>query len=170
MPKQTVTDAVYQYLIPANSNIPNLGVVYRALPKIANEADLFENTYPGVGLGAAIYMFMTRQSEHRIAFGGTHDGRKFRTYDLGLLIVFKSDLPQTEPAQIAFDTFIDNLTAYIQADRNAGNPQVIFQWGEGGENGGPDIAFDYTVPRTVDGGVTLFFGVGRIQVCEILDT
>ena len=61
MPKVTVTEAVYQYLEPQSSNIPNLGVVYTALPKVANEADLFTNTYPGLGFGAAIYMFMTSQ-------------------------------------------------------------------------------------------------------------
>ena len=170
MPKSTVTTAVYDYLTPTASQIPLLGTVYRALPKIANEADLFANSYPGLGLGAVIYLFFTEQSEHRIAFGGPHDGRKFRVYELGLLIVFKSDLRQTEDGQEAFDTFIDNLTAYIQADRNAGNPNVIFQWGEGGEQGGPDIRLTYTFPRTLDGGVTLYQAVAHVTVCEILDT
>jgi len=170
MPKVTVTEAVYQYLEPQSSNIPNLGVVYTALPKVANEADLFTNTYPGLGFGAAIYMFMTSQQERRIALGGPHDGRKFRIYDLGLLIIFKSDQPQTVEGQYQFDTFIDNLTAWIQADRNAGNANVIFQWGEGNETGGTDIHLEYTMPRTLDGGVTLFQAVARISVCEVLDT
>jgi hypothetical protein len=169
MSKTTVTDAVYQYLQPETSGITYLGSVYKALPKIANEADLFTSSYPGQGLGSVIYMFMTNQQEHRIAFGGPHDGRKYRTYDLGLLIVFKSDLRQTEDGQNAFDDFMDSLVEYIQADRNAGNPQVIFQWGEGGETGGPDIRIDYTFPRTLDGGVTLFQAVAHITTCEILD-
>jgi len=170
MPKSQVTEAVYQYLQPDVSNIEYLGTVYKALPKIANEADLFTNAYPGIGLGAVIYMFFTNQQEKRIAFGGPHDGRKFRMYDLGLLIVFKSDRPRTEDGQEAFDQFIDSLTAWIQADRNAGNPNVIFQWGEGGETGGEDIRLDYTMPRTLDGGVTLYQAVAHITTCEILDT
>ena len=170
MPKTEVTQAVYDYLQPEASQITYLGTVYKALPKIANEADLFTNSYPGLGLGATIYMFFTEQSEHRIAFGGPQEGRKFRPYNLGLLIIFKSDLRQTEDGQAAFDEFIDSLTGYIQADRNAGNPDVIFQWGEGGEQGGPDIKLEYTFPRTLDGGVTLYQAVARITTCEVLDT
>ena len=170
MPKTEVTQAVYQYLRPENSGIPFLGTVYTALPKIANESDLFTSSYPGLGLGATIYMFITNQQERRIALGGAHDGRKFRAYDLGLLVVFKSDLRQTVDGQSAFDEFIDALTARIQADRNAGNPSVIFQWGEGNENGGTDIKLDYTFPRTLDGGVTIFQAVGHITTCEVLDT
>ena len=170
MPKSEVTAAVYEYLRPENSQIPNLGTVYTALPKIANEADLFTSSYPGNGLGAVIYMFFTHQEETRIALGGAHDGRKFRPYDLGLLIVFKSDLRQTVDGQAAFDEFIDALTGWIQADRNAGNPAVIFQWGEGGVNGGPDIRLEYTFPRTVDGGVTIFQAVCHVTTCEVLDT
>ena len=147
MPKVTVTEAVYQYLRPENSAITYLGTVYTALPKITNESDLFTNSYPGLGLGAVIYLFFTGQEERRIALGGPHDGRKFRIYDLGLLIIFKSDNRTTEEGQYAFDEFIDSLTAWIQADRNAGNPNVVFQWGEGTETEGPDIRLEYTMPR-----------------------
>jgi hypothetical protein len=170
MPKSEVTQAVYQYLRPESSGITYLGTVYTALPKIANESDLFTNSYSGLGLGAVIYMFFTTQEERRIALGGLHEGRKFRIYDLGLLIIFKSDRSSTEEGQAAFDEFIDSLTAWIQADRNAGNPSVIFQWGEGEENGGADLRLEYTMPRTLDGGVTLYQAVGRIRTCEILDT
>lgn len=170
MPKVEVTAAVYEYLKPETSNIPYLGTVYTALPKIANESDLFASSFPGLGLGATIYMFFTNQNEKRVALGGPHDGRKFRTYDLGLLIVFKSDRRQTVEGQAAFDQFIDALTAWIQADRNAGNPEVIFQWGEGDLNGGTDIKLDYTFPRTLDGGVTIFQAVAHIWTCEVLDT
>ena len=169
MSKSTITEAVYQYLKPETSSIPYLGTVYKALPKIANESDLFTNSYPGLGLGAVMYMFITRQDEHRIALGGAHDGRKWRGYDLGLLIVFKSDHRETEDGQAAFDDFIDALTEWIQADRNAGNPQVVFQWGEGNENGGPDIRLEYTFPRTLNGGVTLYQAVAHIQAIEVMD-
>lgn len=170
MSKSTVTQAVYEYLRPETSRIPYLGRVYTALPKVANESDLFTNSYPGIGLGAVIYMFITSQQERRIALGGPHDGRKFRMYDLGLLIVFKSDRPQTVDGQTQFDEFSDSLTEWVQADRNAGNPQVVFQWGEGTETGGEDLRLEYTFPRTMDGGVTLFQAVGHISTCEILDT
>lgn len=185
MPLSDVSNAIAYYLAPENSNIANLGVVYQALPKVSDESQLFTNTFPGLGIGATIYMFFTSQKESRIAFGGQHDGRKYRVYDLGFLICFKSDLPQTYDGQIAYNEFIDNLTNYIQADRNAGTEAValggngpyagtgvVFQWGEGaGPNGGgDDLVFEHLVPRTTDGGVTLFQSVGRISVVEIMNT
>ena len=170
MPKTEVRDALTAYLTPSNSNIKYLGTVYQSLPKVANESDLFVNAYPGLGVGATIYLFIENQEETRIAFGGPHSGRKFRPYGVSLLCVFKSDLQTTEAGQIKFDEFIDSLTAWIEADRNAGDPTVIFQWGEGGINAGPDLRLDYIVPRTVDGGVVIFQAIARITACEILNT
>ena len=171
MSKQSVTAGIYEYLKPDNSNIPNFGTLYSALPKIANESDLFLNSFPGQQTGGVIYMFITRQSERRIALGGEHDGRKFRTYDLGLLIVFKSEQQLTEDGQRDFDAFIDALTAFIQANRVPNIPwSDIFQWGEGTELGGPDIQIDYTIPRTIDGQTLLFQAVAHLTVAEVLDT
>lgn len=170
MPLSEVSNAIYAYLEPSNSKIENFGTLYQSLPKVANEEDLFVNTFPGVGLGATIYMFFTDQEETRIALGGAHDGRKFREYILALLVVFKSDLNTTIAGQLAYNTFIDALTSQILADRNAGDPSVIFQWGEGGVSGGPDVKFTHFVPRTIEGGVTLFQSLGHINVCEVLNT
>lgn len=182
MPLSQVSNAIYNYLQPSSSNIPNFGTLYQSLPKVADESDLFTNTFPGTGVGATIYQFFTDQKEARIALGGQHNGRKFREYTLGLLIVFKSDLDDTQEGQIAYNTFIDNLTAWIQADRNAGTEAVslggfgpyagtgvVFQWGEGGVNGGDDLHFTHFVPRTMSGGVTIWQSVANITVTEVLD-
>jgi hypothetical protein len=170
MPKTEVRNALYKYLEPANSNIKYLGTVYPALPKVSNESDLFNFVPPGTGVGALIYMFIEHQEETRIAFGGPHSGRKFRPYSLSLLCILKSDLSDASAGQVAFDEFIDSLTASIESDRNAGDPSVIFQWGEGGQRAGPDIRIDYPVPKTVNGQVMLFQAVVRVTVCEILNT
>lgn len=184
MPLSEVSQAVYDYLEPTASNIPNLGVVYRSLPKVANESDLFTNTFAGLGIGATIYMFFENQSERRIALGGPPPpygggGVKWRDYTLSLLLVFKSDLPDTIDGQIAYQSFIDSLTARIEENRTAGTDNAIyggngtatvFQWGEGGTNGGTDIQIEHYVPRTLDGGVTIFQGLARVQVCETLTT
>ena len=188
MPLSQVSNAICYYLKPkaqgGASTIPNLGTVYQSLPKIASEADLFLNSYPGQGIGAVIYMFFVSQRESRVAFGGQHDGRKFREYTLGLLVVFKSDLPTTEAGQLAYNTFVDDLQNWILADRNAGTEAVslggigpyagtgyVFQWGEGGiSGGGSDMQFDHYVPRTLDGGVTLWQSVAHLTVCEVLDS
>jgi hypothetical protein len=180
MPITQVRDALHYYLKPENSNIANLGVVYKALPKVADESQIFTSTFPGLQVGAMIYMFITGQREKRVALGGQHNGVKFRQYDLGLLIVMKSDTPGTGEGQDAYDTLIDDLTAWIQADRNAWTEAaslggqgpyvgtgIIFSWGEGAIiGGGEDIVIDHVIPRTIDGGVTLFQSVAHITVIE----
>lgn len=172
MSKYSVTQGIYEYIKPDNSNIPNLGVVYTALPRVANEADLFTNTFSGLGFGAAIYLFITRQSARRIAMGGPHSGNKFRIYDTGMLIIFKSPIDvETWDAQNNFDQFIDSLTEFIQANRTPNIPTSdIFQWGEGNETGGIDIQIDYTIPRTINGESLLFQAVLHVNACEILIT
>lgn len=180
MPISEVRAAVASYLDPATSDITYLSKVYQALPKVANEADLFLFIPPGAGIGATIYMFIKGNNERRKSFGGAHSGRKRRDYDLKLLCIFKSDLPEPYDGQVAFHTFIDSLTGWIQADRTAGTgldstgqyagTGYVFSWGEGTGPDTPDIDFDYTVPTTHSGGVTVFRAVGQIDVAEYLDT
>ncbi len=183
MPKTEVTAALQYFLDPAQSGITYLGVVYPALPKVADESDLFRYVPPGTGVGALIYLFCEHQEETRIALGGQHNGRKFRIYNFSLLIIMKSDLPQASDGQAAFNTLMDSLIARIQSDRNAGTEATslggfgpyagtgyIFQMGEGGLNGGVDIQVEYPVPKTADGGVTLYQAVLRLSVCETENT
>ena len=184
MPLSEVNQAVYDYFNANISDIPYLGVVYRSLPKVADESQLFTNSWTGLGLGATIFMFFESQNERRIALGGPPPpygggGVKWRDYTLGLLIVMKSDLPDTEDGQIAYMSFIDGLTGLIEANRSAGTNNAIyggdgtatvFQWGEGGTNGGTDIQIQHMVPRTIDGGVTIFQGLCHVGVCETLQT
>jgi hypothetical protein len=171
------------YLTPENSGIAYLGTVYPALPKVSNESDLFQFVPPGTGVGVIIYMFIENQEESRVALGGQHGGRKFRHYGLSLLCIMKSDLSSSADGQAAFNEFIDDLTAAIQADRNAGTEAaslggfgpyvgtgVVWQWGEGSMLGGPDIHIEYPVPKTAEGGVQLFQAVVRVTVAEFLNT
>lgn len=184
MPISDVSQAIYDYLEPTASNIPNLGTLYRSLPKVANEADLFTNTFSGAGIGATIYFFCVDQKETRIALGGPPPpygggGHKFVEYTFAFLVVFRSDLPQTIDGQIAYDSFKDAFTARIRANRTAGTDNaiyggdgtgVIFQWGEGGVDGGVDIQAQHFVPRTIKGEVTLFQSLYHINVCEDIFT
>ena len=176
MPLSEVSNAIAEFLAPDVAGIEYYGAIYQALPKVSNEQDLFTYTPPGLGFGATIYMFFTDQKETRIAFGGAHNGRKFRVYTLSLLIYFKSDQPETVVGQLAYNTFIDQLTARIQSDRTAGTAPstqyggVIFQWAEGEINGGDDLQITHYVPRTIDMGVTLFQSLVHCDVAEIMQT
>lgn len=178
-----LSDAVYYYLLPENANITNYGTLYQALPKVANEQDLFTNTFPGLGMGATVYMLPTSSTDTRIAMGGQHDGRKWVEYVFSFLIVFKSDATDTVTGQLAYSQFISDFTAWIRADRNAwtegigqggrgpyGGTGIVFQMGEGGVNGGPDLQFRHFVPRTLNGGVTIYQGTLALTVTEALNT
>ena len=184
MSLSAVSEAIYDYLEPSASGIENLGAVYRALPKVASEADLFQFTPPGLSVGATMYMFCTDQKEQRIALGGPPPpygggGNKFVEYTFAFLVYFKSDYPDTLDGQIAYDAFKDQFCARVRANRTAGTDAAqyggdgstrVFQWGEGGINGGVDIQAQHFVPRTIDGGATLFQSLYHINVCETLTT
>lgn len=173
MPKTQVRQAIYDYLQPSVSNITYLGTLFSSLPKVANEAALYNLQPPGQGFGAMIFMHIEDQSERMIDFSGKTKGpsQKLREYTLVLLCIFKSDLPGVDAGQAAFDTFIDSLTGYIEADVTAGTRgSPVFQWGLGdSETYGPDLRFTYPVPTTDNGGVTLYQAVGRVQVSEFLN-
>lgn len=167
---ESVYQTVSNFLDPTTSGITYLGTVYTGLPKVSDESDLFNFVPPGTGVGALIYTFIADKHETRIALGGPHDGRKWVEYTLSLLCVMKSDLETATEGQGAFNKFIDSLTNYIRDNRNAGDPGVVFQWGEGSERGGPDIDFQFPVPKTASGGVMLFQAVGKVKVVEVDDT
>jgi len=165
-----VYNTVFDFLTPANSGIPYLGTVYKALPKVENESELFSFVPPGTGVGALIYMFIASRNETRIAYGGEHNGRKLVPYTVSLLCVLKSDLARADDGQEAFNVFIDGLVDRIRFNRNAGNANYIFEWGEGGLNAGPDIDIQFPVPRTSRGGVMVFQAVCKVTTIEIDDT
>ena len=139
------------------------------MPKVGNEADLFNFVPPGTVTGVAIYMFIESQRETRIAMGGPHSGNKMREYALTLLCIMKSNAETSVAGQAALDEFVDSLTSLIEDNRNAGSPpSVVWQWGEGGLNQGPDIQIDYPVPKTINGQQMLFQAVVRLNVCEVI--
>jgi hypothetical protein len=175
MPLTEVTNAIFNFLDPnQGSGITWLGSVYPALPKVANEADLFNYTPPGLGNGAVIYLAFTSSSEQRIELTGpvnpAFNGQgKAVPYDLVLLCIFKSDQLQASDCQVAYNQFEDSLIGRIRSDRNAGDPSVVFQWGEGELKGAAaDVKVERSIPKTMDGGVMLFHTVIHITTIEVL--
>lgn len=164
--------AVQRYLDPANSSIPYLSHVYDHPAKFTPEGDFYDGQDPGHQTGAVIFLYIARQSEHRAALGGPHNGRKVVEYELLLDCFIRSTSPKAEDAGAAADEFIDALVARIRADRNAGDPTVVFQWGEGTDPGGPDIEIEALYPRTVRGSqqLTQTYANLRTTVLEIANT
>lgn len=161
--------AIQSYLDPANSDIDYLGKVYAHPAKFSPEGDFFENTDPGHTTGAVVYLYLQRQSEQRAALGGSHSGRKVTTFDLVLDCFIRSTSNLSEDCGEAADAFLDALVDRIRADRNAGDPSVIFQWGEGSTVGGRDIEIEALYPRTIMGAqkVTQVYASVRLSVLAI---
>jgi hypothetical protein len=159
--------------------IPALSNVFMYPPKITQEQQWFNNLPSGIATGAVIYIALRRQNEERIALGGAHGGRKWRQYECFLACFLRYTGPTSEQACADADAFIDGLLEWIEADRTLGTgpavggetlPGMIFQAGEGGIHGGPDLETEVFMPSLVNDELTqLYFSV-TMAVCEILDT
>lgn len=151
--RTNVRSAIQAYLDPSKSNIANLGAVYAYPAKFTPEGDFFQNEDPGHSTGAVIFIYLGRQSEKRIALGGAHSGEKATELEIVLDCFIRSTSNKSEDCGLAADQFLDSLVDYIRADRQAGAPSVIFQWGEGAYPGGQDIEIQALYPRNLMGAM-----------------
>ena len=170
MSRTTVRAAIASYL--ESANITFLSSVKPFPAKFTPEMEFFEGEDPGIQSGAIIYLFIGRESERRIALGGPHDGKKAVEYSFTLDCFFRSMKRKTEDVGEDNETFLDSLITAIRADRQAGAPGVIFQWGEGVNGGGADIDVTSYYPRSLNGtaSATQVFSSVRVSVVEILNT
>lgn len=168
MSRKAVRTAVQQYL--QGAGITRLGKVFSHPPKWTNETDFTLNGYPGQGSGAVIYIHLRRQSEFRMALGGATSGMKMRPYKCVLICLLNSKKPHAEDCDSDNDDFLDSLTSAIQANRNAGNPAAVFQWGEGDTLYGVDIHVDTHFPRPIRMQSMRQFSLVEVTVLEQMNT
>jgi hypothetical protein len=168
MSRKAVRAAIQAYLTGAN--VKFLGTVFSHPPKWTNETDFMANGYPGQGTGVVIYIHLRRQSEFRIALGGATGGTKIRPYNCVLICLLNSKKPNAEDVDADNDDFLDSLTAAIEANRNAGSPAAIFQWGEGDTLYGVDIKVDTHFPRPIRQQSMRQFSLVEVTVLEQLNT
>jgi len=168
--RATVRAAIVSYL--ENANITYLSQVFPFPAKFTKESEFFAGEDPGTQAGAILYVYFERESEKRIAMGGPHNGRKAVEYTVSLDCLFRSMKKKTQDAGADNEAFLDSLIDAIRAERNAGAPEVIFQWGEGVFPGSADIDVTSYYPRQLNGGASEseVFSSVRVSVVEILDT
>ena len=174
----------------AEGGILSAGRVFAHPPKLTKQSDLYDLALPGQPDGAAIFLYLTGQDEYRIALGGVPSrtvpgsgGRKGRVYALSLLCYLFWKGPEAEGADEANDAFIDSLTNWIQADRNAvtqattlggDGSGVIFCWGEGPNPGsipgGKDVTVHTAFPKHIRGEGVMVFNIVDVSVIAILQT
>lgn len=168
MSRATIRAAIGEYL--SSANITNLSKVLAQPPKFTSGGEFFQGQDPGHGSGAVIYIHLSQQNEYRIALGGPHNGLKMRPYVVGLICVFRSKKPDTQDVGDDNDAFLDSLVAAIEADRTAGNPQTIFQWGEGDDLYGVDIKVRAEMPSPIRQQMSQVFSVVEVTVLEMINT
>lgn len=172
MSRATVRAAIANYLNTAGIiGLASDGV--KQFPaKFTPEMEFYQGEDPGHSSGAIIYLFFENQSETRIALGGAHDGRKAIEYTVALDCFMRSTHRKSEDAGADNEAFLDSLEAAIRADRNAGAPGVIFQWGEGTFPGSPDLTTVSYYPRLLGGAAsaTQIYSRVTVSVIEIINS
>ena len=168
MSRATVRSAIVNYLNGAG--VTNLSTVKPFPAKFTPEMEFFAGEDPGHSSGVICYIYFAGQREERIALAGLHNGRKWVEYEVVLDCFLRSTHKKSEDAGSDNEAFLDSLVAAIRADRQAGAPGVIFQWGEGGRSGGMDIEVTSYYPRllTGTGSVTQIYSSVRLIVTEEL--
>jgi len=170
MSRATVRAAIVSYL--EGAGITNLSSVRGFPAKLTKEGEFFEGQDPGHSSGCIIFVYFAHQAEHRIALGGAHDGKKAIEYSVVLDCYMRSMQQKSEDAGTDNETFLDSLVTAIRADRNAGAPQTIFQWGEGIMPGSADIEIASYYPKQINGSgsATQTTSTVRISVVEIINS
>jgi hypothetical protein len=171
--RATVRQQVLEYL--QNANVTHLSTIKPFPAKFTPEMEFYAGEDPGHSSGAIMYLYIESEAEHRIAFGGSHNGRKAVEYSMVLDCFLRSTQRKAEDAGYDNESFLDSLITAIRADRTAGTegkPFPIFQWGEGTMPGASDITVTSYYPRQLSGGasVTQIYSSVRVTVVEILDT
>ena len=168
MSRASIRAAVGDYL--SNAGVTNLSKVYTQPPKFTDAGEFFSGQDPGHASGAVIYLHIPNQNENRQAIGGATSGQKQRVYTIGLVCIFRSKKPNTQDVGDDNDAFLDSLVDAIEANRNAGNPNVVWQWGEGEELYGVDIKVQAEMPRPMRLQMSQVFSVVQVTVVEQLST
>lgn len=168
MSRETVRSAITNYLSAAG--ITNLSGVKPFPAKFTPEMEFFEGQDPGHDSGAILYIYFASQRENRIALGGSHSGQKAVEYEVVLDCFLRSHHSKAEDAGSDNEAFLDSLVAAIRADRQAGAPTVIFQWGEGVFPGSADVNVVSYYPRQLNGraSATQIYSSVRVSVVEII--
>jgi hypothetical protein len=168
--RATVRSAIQTYL--EGAGIEHLNSVKPFPAKFTGDMEFYDEDEPGISSGAIMFIYFQAEQETRIALGGAHNGRKAVEYTVSLDCFMRSQHKRSEDAGRDNETFIDALVSAIRADRQAGAPNVIFQWGEGTFPGSADLSVESYYPKLLNGGVsaTQIYSTVRVSVLEILNT
>lgn len=162
MSRQQVRTAVGNWI--AEANIPNLNQIFTSHPKRIN----FQQNAPyGALTRAAGLVFISDESENRIAVGGAYSGWKRTDYTVQFQLFTHSMQPYSQDAMDDFDVIVD---AVKQKLREGGHRlgqtdgDVIWQAAE------PNISVIYGEPQTNEGGATEIWAAITFTVTQMIQS
>jgi hypothetical protein len=145
MSRSQVRNSVASWV--ANGNVTNLNQVWTSFPK---RIDFQVNASPGQLTRAAAVVFISDETESRIAIGGAYNGWKRIDYTTHLQIFCHQMYRNAEDGMEDFDALIDAVKDQLRAGGHTLNQtdSIIWQAAE------PEISVSYGEPVTNDSGAT----------------
>lgn len=143
MSRASVRAAVTDFL--SEPPIDGLSFVKSSTPKRVEAKEFYAGLPLGAMSGCGAEVHIRNQHEERESFGGAIGGSKWRTYDVRLVLRFRSRHSKPEDAENDADTMFDAITNRFHADRTMGGR--VFQAGEGP---GPDLRIASYMGRYVE--------------------
>lgn len=162
MSRQQVRQAVGDWI--AAAAIPHLNQIYTSHPKRIN----FEaNSYAGEMTRAAGVVFISSETESRVALGGAYSGWKRIDYAVQFQVFTHSVEAYSQDAMTTFDNIIDAIKAQLRAGGHTLNKtsDIIWQAAEGGD---ASISISYGEPLTNDGGATEIWASIDFMVTQMI--
>lgn len=162
MSRQEVRLAVGDWIIAAN--VTNLNQIFYSMPKRIN---FQTNSSAGQMTRAAGVVFISGETESRIALGGASNGWKRVDYDVIFQIYCHSVENNSEDTMTAFDNIIDAVKTCLRAGGhrlNKPDGTIIWQAAE------PGISVDYGEPLTNDGAATEIWAGINFTVTQMIQT
>lgn len=122
------------------------------------------------GWGAVAFIHLDTSHESRITLGAAIGGSKQVDHTVGLVIQYQYLIPAALPdgtdedAWVGpLDQIIDGVRTRIHSNPNAGNPAVVFQFGQDNN----DIRVTRDLPK-IDNGKIVVFTLVEFDVTEII--
>jgi hypothetical protein len=137
-------------------NLPSIASISSA-PQPINVADIYyqaSGTSSGdeVNIGAAVWLYLAEA--HSLLYAPPANWGQ--QYTLDLIVLVNDPSGDGVNAQIIMDNALDELRSVIRANRNAGDPSVVFAWGVGDllHAGSEDIRIMQHFPDTIGANTT----------------
>lgn len=143
MSRASIRAAVTDFL--SEPPIEGLSFVKSSAPKRVEAKEFYAGLPLGAMSGCGAEVHIRNQHEERASVGGAHGGGKWRTYEVWLVLRFRSRHPKPEDAEQDADAMFDAITDRFHADRTMGGR--VFQAGEGP---GPDLRIVSYMGRYVE--------------------